>query len=177
MNVVSSEKRIKKEGEISRRGVFAFGKNGISSVDAFSDAKKIYSLCGDYSPFILGTLKMLCREHKLCAVWSPSPLNVNEASAIYFPNSQRLYVSSSWMKKGTIISSARFSKGKFEIQNKEKIRFLSKTLNLILDESRKYISDAMEYHRKLEEIYVSALNKEGLDCLYNSIALSVFGKE
>ncbi len=177
INVIKKEKRLEKEGCILKRSCFAFGKDGISLLNSFPEAEKIYSVSQLFSPFILGTLKLLAKEHNISAVWSPSPLNTSETGAIYFPESKKLYISSRFREDGESISDKRFEKFDALRQTREKRKFIAKTRSLILSEASGYMSDAMECHRSLESIYVSALNKDGLDCLAHSLTISIFGEK
>jgi hypothetical protein len=177
MNVIRKESKLKQWGKIIKRSCFAFGKDGVCVLNSFAEAEKIYCVSELFSPFILGTIKLLAEEHNLSAVWSPSPLNPTEPCAIYFPTSKRLYISSQFRKDGENISSARFEKRDSLKQNKEKRKFISKTRALILEEAKTYLLGAMECHKALESFYVSALNKDGLDCLCRSVIVSLFGAE
>ncbi len=177
MNIIQKEKSQKSEGTILRRSCIAFGKNGISQLKSFVEAEKTYLINEAFAPFILGTLKLLSEEYGLSSVWAPSPIDTQETAALYFPFSKRLFISSKWGKIGENVSASRFEKSPFLKQYREKKNFLSKTEALILSEAQSYISEAMQRHKELEEIYVSALNKDGLDCLAQSITLSIFGEK
>lgn len=177
IRVIAKEKLHDTEKATTRRSCVAFGKNGITYLTPFCDAEKIYSVNENFAPFILGTLKLLASEHKIPIIYSPSPLCVNETALIYFPTSKRLFVSSQFEMNGEQISDRRFEYKDSLKSCKEKRKFLTKTAELILEEARLTLSEAMEQHKKLEEIYVSALNKEGLDCLTQSIIISLFGEK
>ena len=68
MNVLQKEKSYKAEGTVIRRSLASFSKNGLVLLNSFPDAEKIYSVCKEFSPFVLGTLRLLAQEHKP-AVW------------------------------------------------------------------------------------------------------------
>lgn len=175
MNVLQKEKSYKAEGTVIRRSCASFGKNGLALLNSFPDAEKIYSVCKEFSPFVLGTLRLLAEEHKLSAIYSPSPFNVSDVACVYLPESKRLFISSELNDNGERITLCRFEQKGAMMQRREKLKFISKTEALILSEARTYLSEAMEKHRELEKIYVSALNKDGLDCLASSIVLSLLG--
>lgn len=174
-NVILKEQKFKKEGEVLQKVFLAFGKNGVSSLCPTDSDVNIFSVGERFSSFILGTLKLLATEYKLCAVCSPDPLEITQTGAIYFPESKRFYVSSAYYSDEEKISSKRFEITELSGRNKEKTKFLKKTKALILKEAQSYIKEAMICHESLEKIYVSALNKEGLDCLAQSIIISLFG--
>lgn len=175
LSIILKEQKLKNEGECSQRVFLAFGKNGVSFIHPKSENEKVFSVGERFAPFILGTLKLLASEYKLCAVCSPDPLDIKQTGAIYFPASKSLFVSSAYFAEGEKISEKRFENADFNDANKEKIKFLKKTKKLILEEAKNYIEEAMVCHKKLESIYGNSLNKEGLDCLAQSIIISLFG--
>ncbi len=174
-NIILKERKFKKEGTVTQRSCYAFYRSGVSRLPSFDDAKKIYSVNEDFAPFILGTLRLLALEYKIPAICSPDPFESSQTASIYFPLSGKLFQNAEFGgKKGEKISSERFSNREVSQKRKEKIKFLSKTENLILSEAKEYLTMAMEHHKELEKLYISAMNKEGLDCLANSIIISLF---
>ena len=174
-DILEKEKTQKSEGSVIKRSVASFSKNGITLLNAFTDAEKIYSINEEFSQFILGTLKLLAEEYNISAIYSPSPLCSTDVACVYLTESKRLFISSALRDDGVKISAHRFESGEALNRSREKRKFLSKTESIILKEAQGYLSEAMEKHKALEEIYVSALNKDGLDCLASSIAISLFG--
>jgi hypothetical protein len=107
---------------------------------------------------------------------------------IYLPFSDTVFINSTLLKVGinqknfTQKNIVYLAKNRFETENKlkankEKLSFLRKTEKLILGEAKSYLEDAMENHKNLERIYVSALNKDALNCLAQSLILSIFDKQ
>lgn len=175
-SIINKEKKLGNNGCSKRRSYITFGKNGISTSESFPDVQKTYSINEAFAPFVLGTLQLLAKEHNLQVVYSPSPFNVHETASIYFPTSKTLFISSQFSKDGETVSAERFEIDGTLKLTKEKRKFLAKTRDIILNEAKSYLHEAMDYHKKLEEIYVSALNKDALDCLTQSIILSIFGE-
>ena len=176
-----------KNSHLTKRSFFAFGKDGISTLNPYPTAK-IFSIESSFAPFILGTLSVLALEYGIHAVFAPHPIDISQTAMIYLPFSDTVFINSTLLKVGinqknfTQKNIVYLAKNRFETENKlkankEKLSFLRKTEKLILGEAKSYLEDAMENHKNLERIYVSALNKDALNCLAQSLILSIFDKQ
>ncbi len=172
---------------ITKRSFFAFGKDGISTLNPYPTAK-VFSVDSAFAPFILGTLSVLALEYGIHAVCAPHPVDVSQTAMIYLPFLNTVFVNSQLLKVGIAQKSfdtqntVFLAKNRFETENllkenREKLSFLRKTEKLILEEAKGYLENAMENHKKLELIYVSSLNKDALNCLAQTLILSIFNKQ
>ncbi len=163
-----------------KRSLVSFNKNGITNLFDSLAPKKIYKTDDYFSPLVLGTIKLLCEEYKINAVFSPSPLDPSQICAIYFPATKRLFVSSCFFSSDSnsenveFLQRNRFSDEYALKENKEKLNFISKTQKHILAEAKEYLCEAMGYHSLLEGIYAPALDKNAIDCLAQSLIVSLF---
>jgi hypothetical protein len=172
-NIILKHSKTAPQGETTQRSCFSFGKDGFASLTAFPETAHKHLITEKFSPFILGTLRLLATEYKIPAIYSPTPLNPQQIGAVYFPASKTLFASSAYFPKEESMSEERFSIPDVLKANKEKIKFLSKTQSLILSEAQKYLAEAMDKHKQLENIYKSALNTDGLNCLAESIIIAL----
>ena len=169
------------EAKATKRSLVSFNKNGISTLFDSLKLKKTFKIDEYFAPFVLGTLKLLCEEYKINVIYSPSPLEPSQICAVYFPETERLFADSRFFEQTSenkenleLIHRNRFSLEYALKENKEKLNFISKTEKYVLAEAKEYLGEAMVYHSLLEGIYSPTLDKNALDCLAQSLIVSLF---
>lgn len=183
-NIISGEAKTVEptnEAKAIKRSLVSFNKNGISTLFDSLKPKKTFKIDEYFAPFVLGTLKLLCEEYKINVIYSPSPLEPSQICAVYFPETERLFADSRFFEQTSenkenleLIHRNRFSLEYALKENKEKLNFISKTEKHVLAEAKEYLREAMVYHSLLEGIYSPSLNKNALDCLAQSLIVSIF---
>ena len=162
------------------RASASFGSSGICVKETFGDAVKIYKIDDkhDISPVFLSYVLSEVRSRSLLSAVSPDPFDPDMICALFIPELKILFCCCKYLPytdaETVNINSDRFIEKDLFKERKTRIKFVSSCIkeleNAALDEFKK----AREDHLKIESLYISSMDFNGLDRETDALIEKIF---
>lgn len=182
-NKIFKEEQCNKE-EI--RLVSAFGSKGETSLNSFELASDHIYIIEDQcytSHTFLEELYKTAKEARQDIVKSYSCLLPNQINALWFPKTrcafiigEKDYENELHGKNYHYINMRRFVSGEECKNNKQKLRFGNKCMEMLLNGAQDALSQASNAHKLLETIYISSMDFKSFEKMSNEFLNSLFGE-
>ncbi|MCL2096751.1 MAG: hypothetical protein FWH10_07595, partial [Oscillospiraceae bacterium] len=129
-----------------------------------SGAEKIFYITNEndlgwhYTKYIEKQFSHLCRT--VCS----DSLNPERIKAVYLEDFKILFIIKErkdnriYDEKYNFINMERFSSPDFKKENKQKLKFMKKCRNSLIEEAVKYFKEAEHINKSIENIYISSVN-------------------
>ena len=141
--------------------------SGYVELDVFeNEAKKIFYISNEN---FLGWhyMKIISNQFsRMCKVICPDALNPKRIRAIYLKDSKTFFViknkilNKNYNEKYHFINMERFVRLQFKKENKQKLKFIQKCYQSIMDETVKYLNEAESINKNIKNIYLSAIKPD-----------------
>ena len=173
--VLSSVPKGKTYGEMLRHTA-AISMEGMYRLSTFSaKAKKKYAVVDSYGcgSFFLDALRSAAAERR-CMLWyAPAPCETETPYELYFPTSEISFSlvgerdfsadgSSCEPGEHSVVNMGRFLDRRSLSSCRARLRFSARCREMLLDGALESLADARLHHFRLEEIYKSAMDFDGV---------------
>lgn len=164
-------------GEILHRQITAFGGSGKIHTDSFSTgATAIYTIGSFWGAGreFLSCLLSLAQKHGVCAGVSYDPLCPTLPESLFFAERNVLVCIGEETEGAEKINMLRFLSAEVLRRRRNHLRLLKQCSDALISESEAAFEDARAIHAQLEEIYVEAMDFEGLNEMWEETFAGFF---
>lgn len=154
----------------AKRVIFAsaFTSNGVKSLPSFGNVKDLIHINGRCAEQLMVALERIVTEKGISSIIAYSPLDSAVAEGIYFPENSVLISSSKnklWESADNVktISASRFAESGCLQSSRVRINGTDKLCSELLNNAMEELKGAREAHKRIEEIYIPAMNFSLLD--------------
>lgn len=168
------------KGEQKQRYISAVSCSGIQTLDTLRNrAKKIYAVTGKYGSgySFMNILFDAVYAQKLASTVCPTPLIRTHKEAIFLEGEDVLFILSEEKEAKNadkIINTMRFVRKEALSERKRLLRFSEKCETSVLDGALIALSEAGEFHRKVEKIYSSCVDFVKIDAIKSKMMSEIF---